>query len=438
MRSGLPFSLPAAALLIAAAAGIGSAQYVEDSIDVGGTGVSALAYNSRADVVYARHRGASTFCAISCSLNQVVAQLALPSPSLICYNSTDNKAYVTSWGDSVLVIDGSTHARRRGIPLRWTDYPLWDSAGDRLYVTLADDNEVAVIDCRTDSVTALIRVGAWPNRLHLNTLHRKLYVQNYDDCSVSIVDLTTNQVIRTIPLGSEPQAGWYSPTADKYYCAAGWQVAVLSGERDSLLRYINLPGGGDAMAVAGVEPRGLVMVAAYWGATDSVFTIDTGSDTVVARVLVTRGPRCLVPSPASGLVYCAGDEVSVLAGEGNRVITTLRVGWGPLSQVVVHEWRRVYVGHSNTRMVYVVRDSVTGVAEGGPGVAAARATRTLAGHSLRHAGPGEALLVDISGRRVAALVPGFNDLRHLSPGVYFVRMATGEGRTATRKVVLAE
>jgi hypothetical protein len=44
-------------------------------------------------------------------------------------------------------------------------------------------------------------------------------------------------------------------------------------------------------------------------------------------------------------------------------------------------------------------------------------------------------LLDISGREVLALRPGANDVRHLAPGVYFVRTANGEERI-TNKVVI--
>ena len=42
-------------------------------------------------------------------------------------------------------------------------------------------------------------------------------------------------------------------------------------------------------------------------------------------------------------------------------------------------------------------------------------------------------LLDITGRKVLSLVPGPNDIRHLSPGVYFVRTEDGE---PVRKVVV--
>ncbi|MBM3323775.1 T9SS type A sorting domain-containing protein [candidate division WOR-3 bacterium] len=49
------------------------------------------------------------------------------------------------------------------------------------------------------------------------------------------------------------------------------------------------------------------------------------------------------------------------------------------------------------------------------------------------------MLLDASGRKVADLHPGANDLRSLPPGVYFVRKVTGRGRDGSpvRKVIIA-
>jgi hypothetical protein len=49
-------------------------------------------------------------------------------------------------------------------------------------------------------------------------------------------------------------------------------------------------------------------------------------------------------------------------------------------------------------------------------------------------------LLDISGRKVMELRPGANDVGRMSPGVYFVRLASGVGRDApsVNKVVIAK
>jgi len=48
--------------------------------------------------------------------------------------------------------------------------------------------------------------------------------------------------------------------------------------------------------------------------------------------------------------------------------------------------------------------------------------------------PAPSVLLDISGRAVALLAPGANDVSRFAPGVYFVRQTTITG-TGTRKVI---
>ena len=62
-----------------------------------------------------------------------------------------------------------------------------------------------------------------------------------------------------------------------------------------------------------------------------------------------------------------------------------------------------------------------------------RGTPTVARGVVSLTGSAPAVLLDIAGRRVGDLVPGRNDIRHLSPGVYFVAR---DGRVVGRTVFL--
>jgi hypothetical protein len=61
---------------------------------------------------------------------------------------------------------------------------------------------------------------------------------------------------------------------------------------------------------------------------------------------------------------------------------------------------------------------------------------TVASEALRLLGDSDARLVDVAGREVARLHPGQNEIRHVSPGLYFLRMADGGKRSAKTKVVI--
>jgi YVTN family beta-propeller protein len=346
--------------------------YVEDSIDVGGAWVGSMCYSTVADVVYGASEQPGIIFAISCSTNRVVSSIVVHGPLCVAYDPTENKAYCSAYNDvldSVLVIDGATHTRLRAIPLDWATELVWDSTGDKLYVSRVEENLVSVIDCRTDSVVCHIAVGAGPLKMHLNTRHRKLYVQNYDEGSVSIIDLGTNRVVATLPVGSYPQSGCYSTAADKYYCGGGSQVTVVSGARDSVLSRIPLAPSTSTQAMTAVDPEGLVMASVYGASTDTIYVVDTRNDSIVGALRGGRNPRCLAYSPSSELVYSANGlsrSVTVVAGNGTGVVTTLDVGRGPFVLVPVAAHRLMYVGHLDCSEVYVIRD-VAAVAEQWPG-----------------------------------------------------------------------
>ncbi|MBM3315344.1 hypothetical protein FJY71_05840, partial [candidate division WOR-3 bacterium] len=251
------------ALLAATAAG----QWVEDSIDVSGAWVYSLCYNSTADVVYGA--GESRVFAIACSSNAVVSSFWAQSPFDVCYDSTDNKAYCTRNAQGVVVIDGNTHQRLRELPLDEAAVPVWDAATDRLYVSCMNNNEVAVIDCRTDSVVATIHVPDDPGRMYVNPLRRKLYVLRSE--SVSILDITTNRLIRTLPAASY-QAGCYVPSVDRFFFQESCSIAALDGQADSVVGRAVFYGAAESM-VWSVQ-HDLLMVGAYNGvARDTVYVV---------------------------------------------------------------------------------------------------------------------------------------------------------------------
>lgn len=76
-------------------------------------------------------------------------------------------------------------------------------AGDRVYVSLRDDNAVAVIDTRTRRVLTTIPVGRSPIQLFATPDGRFVYVANQGteaapDNTVSIIDTRTDKLVKTL------------------------------------------------------------------------------------------------------------------------------------------------------------------------------------------------------------------------------------------------
>ena len=107
---------------------------------------------------------------------------------------------------------------------------------------------------------------------------------------------------------------------------------------------------------------------------------------------------------------------------------------------------RLYVSEGPYSSVAVIQDSlVVGVSGGGRSVFGHDRPIPTIVRGLLHLpktpaasnGSGHSLL-DITGRQVMSLQPGENDIRHVSPGVYFVLRASGVERKASsvHKVVI--
>jgi YVTN family beta-propeller protein len=390
-----------AALVLVVAVGRVYPQWVEDSIEVPGAWVGNLVYNSRQDEVWGTTSSGSAAYVISCDSNKLVATVPIHWPFMLAYDSADNKTYISYQGaeqDSLAVIDCKSRAIIKRLEMPGATMPVWDGGANRLYVSCQTTGRVAVVDCRTDSLLKYIEVGWYPIKMYLNTLRRKLYVLNSDAGTVSVIDLRTDSVISTATVGGIPNAGYYSRRVDKFYSGGDDIVAVLDGMSDSVVARIPVAPHTDVFAISGNDSRGVILASVYGGGS-RLYTIDALADTVVAVLEVTRATYDIELSSQSDRFYCPSalsDEVAVLSGDGRQHLTTLPVGDAPFILQVVPRHRRIYVGHLNRSLVYVIRDADIPWPEGQPAV-----PDTAAGLQLRP-NPFCGNLSIVSGREVTA------------------------------------
>jgi DNA-binding beta-propeller fold protein YncE len=300
--------------------------------------------------------------AIDCATNRLVSLTQVEQPKYIAVDSLDNKVYCPfgpAGAESVLVLRSRTDQRIASIPMNGAKYSLWDRVTDRMYVSCDMQWNVGVIDCRTDSVIAAVRVGDGPMKMALDSRRRKLYVQLYDEGAVAVIDLRTNTLARTIRTGLYVLSAVFSTAADKYYVGMDREVVVIDPASDSIVRRI--PVAGDVVSLA-TNDEGMLLYAG--GNTpigaDSVWTIDMRTDSVVAARWTGGEPWDIYHSPVSGQAYCLSDrpaQVAVLSGDGREVRGTLGLSDAPYVIAASTKERRLYVGHLNSRKVYVVRDS---------------------------------------------------------------------------------
>jgi YVTN family beta-propeller protein len=122
------------------------------------------------------------------------------------------KAYVTSQrDDQVVVVTGSTVTKVIPVP-SGPEKSLLDPGGRFLFVACGNDDSVAVIDTKTDSLIATLPVGipgyrykgAMPTSLALDVKRRLLFVTLGGWNAVAVLDLTQLRVLGRIPTGWLP------------------------------------------------------------------------------------------------------------------------------------------------------------------------------------------------------------------------------------------
>jgi YVTN family beta-propeller protein len=337
-----------------------------------------MAYNSREDVIYGTSETGGFF-AISCDSNRVVSQFPLYGAFSVCYDSLDNKAFCTyhdwQWHDSLLVVDGSTHSRVKAISIPGATVAIWDPVLDRVYVSCQNSSQVAVVDCRTESLLAYVPVGRCPIKMYINVFGRKLYVLNYDDHSISVVDMTTNLVLATVIVGGYPNAGYYCRSVNRFYCGGEFgKVVVLDGRSDSVVARIPVASYSTIDAVSGSDVRDVVVASVYVGigpSNDWLYTLDAVTNEVDTCIQQGRGTDAIYWSPLSDRFYCTSaftNEVIVLSGDGRQHLTSLPVANCPFVIAQSPVQKRLYIGHLGSSKVYVIRDATTPWPEGQPSI----------------------------------------------------------------------
>jgi YVTN family beta-propeller protein len=61
-----------------------------------------------------------------------------------------------------------------------------------VYVTNSGDNTVSVIDTATNTVTATVKVGYYPDGIAVSPDRTRVYVTNYNSNTTSVIDTASN------------------------------------------------------------------------------------------------------------------------------------------------------------------------------------------------------------------------------------------------------
>jgi YVTN family beta-propeller protein len=415
-----PHLLPAI-LAAVLAAGIGQAQYLETTIPVGNTPTSIL-WNPTSNKVYVCNEQSASVTVIDGATNAVLASIPVADyPTFLAWNSADNKVYCASGeSDRLTVIDGVGDTVIQSLHV--SGFPtimVYSSIHDKLYVNCYDIGTVLVLDARNDTALRSVATGATAECLLWHPVTDRVLLTHYGGEVVSI-DCATDSIVTRLPVGSRPSNMCLSPGREHVYVACRWTTCAVNATGDSVVAQI--PGFTSRLCPVPYPDK------VYGAGAGVVRVIDCRTQTVVDSLLGgVGGPIEMVCDTNNGRAYClnlTGSAVEVVEAERDSVTQSIHLGRAPVLMCWNSTDSRIYITDELDDVVYVIRDTSTAVAEERRLPLHVAGAVSVTTRQLTWAG-GSAQLLDMSGRTVAALRHGANDVSMLPAGVYVVRAGSG-------------
>jgi YVTN family beta-propeller protein len=398
-------------------------QYLEGVIRIGEYQAQILC-NPLSNKIYTSNYDANSVTIINGATRQVIATRAVPTwPVYLCLNTVSNRVYcLCVYSSRLAIINGVTDSvTRLTIPHGGANRFAYNATSNRLYVG-CDDGYVVVVDGSADTVLHELRLGSVPTvNMFWNPATNHLFCGVGQD-SLLVVDCRTDEVRARWYVS--PFYEWcYSPVTGRVYTGNSNCLWVFSPRGDSILATIS---GSTAYFCAVPFPNKVYVCG--WPGMGWLAVLD-GATNVITDTLRLDYGGAMVCDTVRGKVYTVYGRVSVLDARADTVLATIPLPafdpealcWNPLDG-------RVYVADKGGDSVYVFRDTTSGVAEAGR-TGRRQVAATVVRRSYSWPGPGVGQVLDVTGRKVADVRPGVNDIGRLPAGVYTV-VCTRTGATA--------
>jgi len=354
-----------------------------------------IRYNPDMGKVYIADVNRGYMSVIDCRNDSLVRDFIVPSDGGgdVCLNPANNRLYVTGLGSGDLsVVDCQLDSVVSYLPMASAMEGICLNPDlNRIYVhpEMLDTSWVLVLDCANDSIIARVE-GLWfGGPMCYDPVNRLVYAADDLNPYVTLIDTRTNRSLTWIQTIANMSDACCSPASNKvYFSSWAYPMAVVDGVSDSMIAAVPVGWPEDIMYVSATDR--------VYCAGGDIYVVDCATDSVIAVVPAHTYAECaLALDSIGGFVYVANEYGS--------------------SVLVIRDTLQVAVTESRARRLPSQRLRPTVIR----GVLwLPRDMTELPGNSDRV--PRLALL-DISGRKVFDLLPGPNDVRHLSPGVYFVR-----------------
>lgn len=300
----------------------------------------------KAQYAYIPNRNSNTTSVINVLTNNVIATLPMPvQPQGVSVNHILGRVYIANNGsNSVTVIntcDQSVVTTING----FAGYPTGNAVspnGQWLYVPNFGTNVIQVVNLNTNTITASITVGSGavsaPEQCVVSHDNSRVYLTLFDENKVAVIDAATNTVLTYYNTDLRPTGVDISNDGTKLYVANqnANTLIVYNTATGARLATINLGpttlinGGAAGVVLNHANTRAYVSLQD----PNTVKVIDLATNTVTNTINVGGRPFGLDITPDDSRVYVScvqGNRVDVINTLTNTNIQSIPVGQAPYS-----------------------------------------------------------------------------------------------------------
>jgi YVTN family beta-propeller protein len=263
-------------------------------------------------------------------------------PTGVAANPATNKVYVGA-GQNLVVIDGKTQQVTTRIAGTGIGFVGVNLLANRIYASSCSQSacSVVVVDGQTDKVIADVPVfgqnSIGVQGLAVDSVTDRIYVSAADNQQLIVIDGKTNTVIAQVLVPSQPGGISVNPKTNRIYVAGtGFPglIMVLDGATNTLIANIPEDFGVSNTAV------NFLLNRAYVTDSDTVIVVNGATNQEMTRVAAGPFSTFIDVNQLNSKVYVvnAGNgSVSIIDGKTNQVVQTLPIpGAGFLDGIAVN------------------------------------------------------------------------------------------------------
>lgn len=207
-----------------------------------------VAVDEEKNRIFVTNLGSNTITVIDGKTNKLITKISVGnSPQTAYFQPVTRKLYSSSIKDSLLAITDTSLA---DYPTKFIDiggrpYGIWiNTKTNRIYVTMAQNSSVAVLDGNKDEVINTISLPekSFPLLIRGNEKINKVYAAAYGGGFISVIDGLTNKIEKNIEVGQNPIWVRFIPEVNRVFVTVEGErkVVIIDPQQNEKVQTIQL------------------------------------------------------------------------------------------------------------------------------------------------------------------------------------------------------